>query len=182
MLKRLTFVSMAMMLTGSLLAQADTTENIVELMLVDRLDEARGYCLDIAGGQGKNAPLDRGLQAHTCYHYTGSILEDQGFNGELISEGQFEIPYFDVCMSVSSLNAGAAITLEQCDDLNTQKFELNANGQLVTQADPKLCITVSPSQKKEGRGGSPVHVMRPLSLQPCADSSKAYQTWSINEL
>lgn len=182
MLKRMIIISMAIMLTGALIAQADTAENIVEVMLVDSMDEARGYCLDIAGGKGASAPLDKGLQAHTCYHYTGGILEDQGFDGELISKSQFRIPYFNVCMSVSSLNVGAAITLGQCDDLDTQKFELNPNGQLVAQADPKLCVTVSSSEKKEGRGGSPVHVMRPLSLQPCDDSRKPYQIWSLNRL
>lgn len=61
-------------------------------MLSSNLDEARGYCLDIAGGKGANAPLDKGLQAHTCYHYTGGILEDQGFDAALISEGEFRIP------------------------------------------------------------------------------------------
>lgn len=61
--------------------------DVVEVMLLSQLDESRGYCLDIAGGQGTNAELDKGLQAHTCYHYTGSILEDQGFNAALIDDG-----------------------------------------------------------------------------------------------
>ena len=179
-LKRMTNIGMAIMLAGPLIAQADTAENIVEVMLVDRIDEARGYCLDIAGGKGASAPLDKGLQAHTCYHYTGGILEDQGFDSELINKGQFRISHFNVCMSMSSLDVGAAITIGQCDDLDTQKFELRPNGQLVAQAGPKLCVTVSSSEKKEGRGGTPVHVMRPLSLQSCDDSKKPYQTWSLN--
>jgi len=161
---------------------AQSAENIVEIMLTDKLDEARGYCLDIAGGKGKNAPLNKGLQAHTCYHYTGGIAEDQGFDKVLIGNGQFRIPYFDICMSVPSIEAGAAVALGQCAEADTQKFTLKENGQLVTQTNPELCVTVNSAEKKEGRGGSPVHVMRPLSLQPCDEANKAYQTWSLFNL
>ncbi len=161
---------------------AQSAENMVEVQLADKLDEARGYCVDIAGGKGKNAPLDKGLQAHTCYHYTGGILEDQGFDEALISEGRFRIPYFDVCMAVPSVKAGAPVSLGQCTDADTQKFTLDDNGQLVTQADPDLCVTVSSTEKKEGRGGSPIHVMRPLSLQSCDEANKAHQTWSLFNL
>ena len=164
--------------TGSV----QSAENLVEVLLTDKLDEERGYCLDIAGGQGKNAPLDRGLQAHTCYHYTGGILEDQGFDEALLGEGKFYIPYFDICMAVPAVEAGAPINLEKCTDSDTQKFTLESNGQLVAQADPSLCVTVSQTEKREGRGGSPVHVMRPLSLQKCDEANKAYQTWSLHSL
>ncbi len=161
---------------------APAEDNLVEVLLVDELDEARGYCLDIAGGRGKNAPLDKGLQAHTCYHYTGGILEDQGFDETLIEKGQFRIPYFDVCMSVPSVEAGAPISLGQCSTAETQEFTLKPDGQLVARTDPGLCVTVSATEKREGRGGTPVHVMRPLSLQPCDDAVKSYQTWSLHNL
>jgi len=161
---------------------APADDNLVEVLLVDELDEARGYCLDIAGGRGKNAPLDKGLQAHTCYHYTGGILEDQGFDETLIDKGQFRISYFDVCISVPSVDAGAPISLDQCSTAETQKFTLKPDGQLVAQTDPGLCVTVSATEKREGRGGKPVHVMRPLSLQPCDDAVKSYQTWSLHNL
>lgn len=161
---------------------ARSAEKLVEVMLADKLDEARGYCLDIAGGKGKSAPLDKGMQAHTCYHYAGGILEDQGFDAALIRKGQFRIAYFDVCMSVPSVSVGAAISLGQCNNADTQKFTLKSNGQLVAEADPKLCVTVNSTKKKEGRGGSPIHVMRPLSLQPYDDAKKAYQTWSLRSL
>jgi len=175
-------LSLSIILLVPITARADTPKNVVEIMLAANLDDARGYCLDIAGGKGISAPLDKGLQAHTCYHYTGGIIEDQGFDLALISEGKFQIPYFGVCMSVPSIIAGAAISLEQCNESDTQKFTLNSNGQLIVQTDQTLCVTVSSTEKKEGRGGSPVHVMRPLSLQSCDDTQKSYQTWSINKL
>lgn len=175
-------IAIAALGMGALAVQAQSAENLVEVQLADRLDDARGYCLDIAGGKGKNAPLDKGLQAHTCYNYTGGILEDQGFDEALIVKGEFRIPYFDVCMAVPSVEAGAPILLDSCDGTDAQKFSLKDSGQLVTQADPKLCVTVNSTEKREGRGGSPIHVMRPLSLQPCDDANKTYQTWSLFHL
>lgn len=156
-----------------------SAEKLVEVRLVDDIDETRGYCLDIAGGRGTDAPVDQGLQAHTCYDYTGGLLEDQSFDAALIDQGQFKIPYFNVCMSVSSIEADSAIMLAPCESVDTQKFSLKPNGHLIVQASPELCVTASSTEKKEGRGGTPIHVMRPLSLQPCSDDNKTYQVWSI---
>ena len=163
--------------------QLFNSENVVEVMLTSNLDnDERGYCLDIAGGKGAKAPLDKGLQAHTCYHYTGGILEDQGFDPALVNEGQFKIPFFDVCMSAASIEIGASLNLMKCDQSDNQKFSLNADGQLVTQLNPSLCVTVNGTEKKEGRGGAPVHVMRPISLQTCDAANKDYQTWTLNSI
>ncbi|MGH1479195.1 MAG: hypothetical protein ACRBM6_10840 [Geminicoccales bacterium] len=82
-------------------------------------------------------------------------------------------------MSVPSVEAGAATSLLQCSAADAQKFSLESNGQLVAQIDPEFCVTVSSTEKREGRGGPPIHVMRPLSLQPCDDAVKTYQTWSL---
>jgi hypothetical protein len=178
-MKSIIGIALATFGMGALAVPAQSAENLVEVQLADRLDDARGYCLDIAGGRGKNAPLDRGLQAHTCDSYTGGILEDQGFDEALIEKGQFYIPYFDVCMEVPSVAVGAPITLGSCAGRDTQKFTLKDNGQLIIQTDPKLCVTVNSTEKREGRGGSPIHVMRPLTLQPCDEANKTYQTWSL---
>jgi hypothetical protein len=161
-----------------LLATAHASE-LVEIRLIDDIDEARGYCLDIAGGRGTSAPLDKGLQAHTCYDYTGGLLEDQSFEATLLEDGTFKIPYFDVCMSVPAIEPGAAITLSPCAAVETQMFSLKDNGNIVISGDTELCVTTSSTQKREGRGGTPVHVMRPLSLQPCSDEKKAYQAWTV---
>ena len=110
------------------------------------------------------------------------MLEDQSFETALIEQGQFKIPYFDVCMSVPSIEAGSAIMLEACESVDTQLFSLEENGNLIVKAKPELCVTVSSTEKREGRGGEPVHVMRPLSLQACSDENKAYQAWSVFSL
>ncbi len=161
---------------------AHSADDVVEIRLVNNIDEERGYCLDIAGGKGEDAPLDRGMQAHTCYDYTGAFLVDQSFDTALLEEGQFKIPYFDVCMTVSGIEAGASVALATCENLPTQQFSLKENGHLVAKENPELCITTSATEKKEGRGATPVHVMRPITLQPCSEDDAAYQVWTTFSL
>ena len=157
-------------------------EKRVEVMLKDPLDDKRGYCLDIAGGKGKRAPVDRGLQAHTCYNYTGVILEDQGFDAMQLADGQFRITYFDTCMEASEISKDGKLMLGKCDNSEKQQFALTEAGQLAPKADSKLCVTVDKANKREGRGGKPVHVMRPVTLQPCSDNENTYQSWVTNSL
>lgn len=159
-----------------------SAEDLVEIRLISNIDESRGYCLDIAGGKGTKAPVEKGLQAHTCYDYTGSFLEDQSFDAALIKQGQFKITYFDVCMTAAASEVGAAIMLGTCENTDTQQFSLKDNGHLVLQSSPELCVTASSTEKKEGRGATPVHVMRPLSLQACSDNAVDYQAWKIFRL
>jgi hypothetical protein len=164
--------------TGSVFAS-----ELVEIRLVDDIDENRGYCLDIAGGKGTSAPVENGLQAHTCYDYTGALLEDQGFDVELIDAGQFKITYFDVCMVASSNEAGASLMLAACDSASAlQKFSIEENGSLVLNDNPDLCITVSSTEKREGRGATPVHVMRPITLESCSADENIYQAWKVYSL
>ncbi len=161
---------------------AHSADALVEIRLIDDIDESRGYCLDVAGGQGTEAPVEKGLQAHTCYDYTGGLLEDQSFAAALVEEGQFKISYFDVCMTASEPVSGSALMLAECENTDTQMFSLGEDGNLTLQTNPELCVTANSTEKKEGRGGTPVHVMRPLSLQPCSDDDKAYQAWSVFSL
>lgn len=164
------------------MAYSANSVELAEVMLSSPLDDTRGYCLDIAGGQGASAPVERGLQAHTCYNYTGEILEDQGFDTSLISKGSFKIFYFDVCMSASSIEVGASLDLKKCNASDNQSFSMKNSGQISPNSNPSLCVTVDSANRREGRGGSPVHVMRPVSLQLCENSQSDYQHWTIKPL
>ncbi|WP_211254251.1 RICIN domain-containing protein [Enterovibrio calviensis] len=141
-MKNILALSEVLLSVTSPVALSGDNVSLAEVMLTAPLDESRGYCLDIAGGKGANAPLDKGLQAHTCYNYTGAILEDQGFDTALLSQGAFRIDYFDVCMSASAIKAGASLDLKACEPTETQTFSLKANGQLSPNSDPSLCVTV----------------------------------------
>lgn len=155
----------------------------VEIRLIDNVDEARGYCLDIAGGKGEGASVESGLQAHTCYDYTGSLLVDQSFDAALLaSTGEFKIPHFNVCMTASATQAGATLQLAACESKDTQLFTLKPDGQLVLKSNETLCVTVNSTEKKEGKGGDPVHVMRPVSLEACSAENAVYQSWKTFSL
>lgn len=156
---------------------------LVEIRLIDAVDEARGYCLDVSGGKGEGAAVEKGLQAHTCYDYTGSLLVDQSFDAALVaSSGEFKIPHFNVCMTASGTQVGASLQLTACEGKDTQLFTLKPDGQIVLQSNDTLCVTVSSTEKKEGKGGDPKHVMRPVSLQACSAENAIYQKWKTFSL
>ena len=152
----------------------------VEIYALNQLDEYRGYCLDIKGHKLK-ARTNKGLQAHTCYSYLGEIAVDQGFDSLKLSQNQFFLPAFDVCMEAASIAAITKIQLSNCGNGKFQEFELDENGRIRLVSNLKLCLTVAQGQSKEGGGGSPVHLMRNLSLEFCTVSLNPYQTWSVRK-
>jgi hypothetical protein len=85
--------------------QHTTADSTVEIMLIDTLDEPRGFCIDVPGYKHKANP-ERGLQAHSCYSYQGSIAVDQAFDDSAIKRSEFRLPWFDLCMTATSLTPG----------------------------------------------------------------------------
>ena len=72
-------------------------KQIGEVYLLNTLNDSRGYCIDMKGYKN-NADINKSLQAHSCYSYQGEISVDQGFNVSNISNEEFNIPHFKVCM------------------------------------------------------------------------------------
>ena len=152
----------------------------VEIYALNQLDEYRGYCLDIKGHKLK-ARTNKGLQAHTCYSYQGEIAVDQGFDSLKLPQNQFFLPAFDVCMEAASISASAPIKLNTCNSGTLQKFEWDTKGRVHPMSNTKLCLTIAQGQSRKGGGGSPVHVMRNLSLEICSKSLNPYQAWSTRK-
>ncbi len=165
------------MLAGAPLAGPAYAGDVVEVLLVDRLDDQRGFCLDIRGYKQRAKP-DRGLQAHSCYSYQGQIGVDQGFDSDAIKVGRFHMPGFDVCMTAAA-EAGARLGLAKCDGSPGQGFSMTADGTIVAKAAPKLCVTVAGGKSREGGGGRPVHLIRRLTLEPCDAGQSNYQRWRV---
>ena len=159
------------------LAWGKTMGNIIEIYLLNNLDDPRGFCIDIRGHKLK-AQINKGLQAHTCYSYQGEISPDQGFNSRRLTKNQFFLPSFNVCMEASSLTPSANLRLRKCDHNKRQNFEWFNKNKIRLTGNRKLCLTVDQGQSKKGGGGSPVHLMRNLSLEPCSKSLNPYQVWS----
>lgn len=165
-------------LIGAPLAGSAKAGETVEVVLVDRLDDQRGFCLDIRGYK-QRAKVDRGLQAHSCYSYQGSIAVDQGFDTDGIRTGRFHMPGFDVCMTAGGSQAGARLGLTKCDGSARQGFSLTANGEIMTKSAPKLCATVAGGESRQGGGGRPVHLIRGLTLEACDEGRAKYQRWRV---
>ena len=160
--------------------ESKTIDDNVEIYLLNQLDDPRGFCIDIRGHKLK-AKIDKGLQVHTCYSYQGEISPDQGFNSLKLSKNQFYLPSFNVCMEASSLSPSTNLRLGKCDPNKFQNFEWSNKNKISLVSNRKLCLTVDQGQSRKGGGGSPVHLMRNLSLELCSKSLNPYQVWSIRK-
>lgn len=156
-------------------AGAAYAEN-VEIYVVDMLDNIQsGYCIDIAKGRGADANPADGLQAHTCYSPSGEVLVDQAFDPELFADGTLYMPEFDVCMQITSTEAGAAAELAACDGSEAQKWVFDGEGTIAPVAAPDMCMTLT---GETSTGRSAENQMIALTLEACSDDLAAYQTYS----
>ena len=160
------------------LAQPLWAGSLVEIQLIDKLDEQRGFCIDIRGHK-ERAKVHRGLQAHTCYSYQGQLGVDQAFDEQLISRGKFYLPAFDVCMEADDGVAGSRLNLKACNDTDEQRFVFTANDQIKLMSNEELCLAIDASGSKQGGGGTPLHLLRSLSLASCEKSGTRYTTWRL---
>ena len=171
---------LAIIVLGFLLINSSQADDSVEIYLLNQLDDPRGFCIDIKGHKLK-AQINKGLQAHTCYSYQGEISPDQGFNSRNLTKNQFILTSFNVCMEASSLTPSANLRLRKCDRNKLQNFEWSNENKIHLIGNRKLCLTVGQGQSKRGGGGSPVHLMRNLSLELCTESLNSYQAWGVRK-
>lgn len=151
-----------------------SSDEMVEITLIDVLDGVTSsYCIDIAGGN-KNIDITKGLQAHTCYSYRGEIGTDQTFATSNFASNELYMPDFDVCATVGSLTAGSAIGLAACDGSDLQKVSFSGSGTISMIASPDLCFTAAEASRF---GRSEVHQIKKLSLETCSAEKAAYQEW-----
>ena len=172
--------NLAFIVLGFLLITPSQTNDNVEIYLLNQLDDSRGFCIDVRGHKFK-AQINKGLQAHTCYSYQGEISSDQEFNSRKLVKNQFILTSFNVCMEASSLTPSANLRLRKCDRNKLQNFEWSNENKIYLIGNRKLCLTVDQGQSRKGGGGSPVHLMRNLSLEFCTESLNPYQTWSVRK-
>ena len=151
---------------------------IIEIYSLNQMDDDRGFCIDIRGHKSK-AKVNRGLQAHTCYSYQGEVAVDQGFDTGKLMENQFHLPAFNVCMEAASVTALASLQLTKCRDGQLQRFDWDKEGRIHLMDDENLCLTVAQGESRKGGGGSPVHLIRNLSMETCGDTLKPFQRWGM---
>ena len=83
-------------------------------------------------------------------------------------------------MQAQKIQESSSIDLKACDKNENQKFILQANGEINPESNLNLCLTASKSFR-EGGGGSPVHLIRDLSLEICDESLISYQKWGTRK-
>ena len=149
----------------------------VEVYLLNNLNDTRGFCIDMTGYK-TNADVNKALQTHSCYSYQGSVSVDQGFDVSKISNGEFNLPFFNVCMEVENAESFSGLILRGCDKNPKQQFVFEDDGKIKPVNDLSLCLTAS-GDYREGGGGSPVHLIRDLSLSACDTSFSSRQSWGI---
>ena len=171
----ITFLTVLFCLTSSV-GWSKSEFDLVEIKLINNLDDKRGFCIDIKGHKSR-AKIERGLQAHTCYSYQGEIAIDQGLDADRLKQKELFFPNFNVCVHPSSYNNPLSLTLIKCK--NTQEFILNEDNTIRLKNNSNLCLTVAKEESRKGGGGSPVHLMRNLSMQICNKNSSIYQNWII---
>ncbi len=153
---------------------------LVEVVLADKLDDSRGFCLDVIGSKQQAKP-ERGLQAHTCYSYQGKIAVDQAFDADRLPKGEFRMPTLNVCMTLTSTREGSPLALKRCDGRAEQRFNFQPDGEIIPKADPSLCLTVAGGASRPGGGGRPAHLIRRLTLERCGTTRIVYQRWRSRE-
>ena len=149
----------------------------VEVYLLNNLNDTRGFCIDMTGYK-TNADVNKALQTHSCYSYQGSVSVDQGFDVSKISNGEFSLPFFNVCMEVENTESSSGLILRGCDKSPKQQFVFEDDGKIKPVNDLSLCLTAS-GDYREGGGGSPVHLIRDLSMSACDESLSTRQSWGF---
>ena len=148
-----------------------------EVYLLNNLNDTRGFCIDMTGYK-TNADVNKALQAHSCYSYQGSVSVDQGFDVSKISNGEFSLPFFNVCMEVENADSSSGLILRGCDKNPKQQFVFEDDGKIKPVGSLSLCLTAS-DDYREGGGGSPVHLIRDLSMSDCDVSFSTRQRWGF---
>ena len=151
-----------------------------EIYLLNNLNDTRGYCIDMTGYK-TNADINKALQTHSCYSYQGSVSVDQGFDVSKISNGEFNLPFFNVCMEVENTESSSGLILRECNKNPKQQFVFEDDGKIKPVNDLSLCLTAS-DDYREGGGGSPVHLIRDLSLLACGGSFSTRQGWGLRSV
>jgi hypothetical protein len=104
---------------------------------------------------------------------------DQAFDTSLLPIGRFSLPAFDVCMEAENSSQGSRLILTGCAKHNLQKFDLNSANEIRLVVNSELCLAVSDGKSKEGGGGTPVHLIRRLTLENCATTKGKYKHWRL---
>ena len=149
-----------------------------EVYLLNNLNDTRGFCIDMTGYK-TNADVNKALQTHSCYSYQGSVSVDQGFDVSKISNGEFNLPFFNVCMEAESAESSSGLILRGCDKSPKQQFVFEDDGKIKPVNDLSLCLTASANYDWYGGGYKPIYIVRDLFMSACSPAFSERQSWGF---
>ena len=152
-----------------------------EVYLLNNLNDTRGFCIDMTGYK-TNADVNKALQTHSCYSFQGSVSVDQGFDVSKISNGEFNLPFFNVCMEVENAEASSGLILRGCDKSPKQQFVFEDDGKIKPVNDLSLCLTASTNYDWYGGGFRPVYIVRDLFVGSCNPAFSERQSWGLRSV
>jgi hypothetical protein len=141
--------------------------------------------------QNNTGGLDRPVRAHTCHSEqhqgnllggdfeSGGISPDQGFDVSKISKGEFNLPFYNVCMEVENVGSSSGLILRECDKNPKQQFVFEDDGKIKQVNDLGLCLTASGSYSWYGGGYTPIYIVRNLYMSACNPAISERQSWGI---
>ena len=141
--------------------------------------------------QNNDGVLDKPLRAHTCHSEqhqgnllggdfeSGGISSDQGFDVSKISKGEFNLPFYNVCMEVENVGSSSGLILRECDKNPKQQFVFEDDGKIKQVNDLGLCLTASGSYSWYGGGYTPIYIVRDLYMTACNPSISERQSWGL---
>lgn len=138
-----------------------------------------GTASKLLKAKSKDANPDDGLQGHTCYSNLGALGYDQTFDTEMFADGTLYMKNFDVCVTLESTDSGSLLALTECDGSDSQSFNFSGEGTITPTSAPDKCFTLAEATRS---GRSDTNQLKVLSLEKCADSSSAYQTWAVRRV
>ena len=140
--------------------------------------------------QNNDAGLDKPLRAHTCHSEqintlfagdfeSGGISSDQGFDVSKISKGEFNLPFYNVCMEVENVGSSSGLVLRECDKNPKQQFVFEDDGKIKQVNDLSLCLTTSADYGWYGGGYKPIYIVRDLFMSACNPAFSERQSWGL---
>ena len=167
-------------------------QEVVEIKLIDPLDETRGWCVDLFAHLTNAMPLG-GFQGHDCFLYFGSGPQvDQGFVEELIVEGEFRLPYWDVCMTLQEPKHHSYVAAEPCIGEPAQKIVMHEDGRIRPEMAPELCLgeitipgggRLAPVGARPPADNSDIPQIRRLTFDDCSEEASiaVRQKWTTRK-
>ena len=157
--------------------------------IVDPSDPT-GVTPNTQASQNNNAGLDKPLRAHTCHSEqintmlggdfeSGGISSDQGFDVSKISKGEFNLPFYNVCMEVENVGSSSGLVLRECDKNPKQQFVFEDDGKIKQVNDLSLCLTTSADYGWYGGGYKPIYIVRDLFMSACNPAFSERQSWGL---